>query len=142
MILRSRGGDQGPSHLQQLKNRPSQKSMIPEENKCSSNLIKTNNLHDKYKQISAKYKQICAVSRKFFSFFSPKPGWGGVLEHWQRIGGDDGGEFLEEGEGIQGGGQDKLFVSFEDVDDDDFGDDDVERNQGGGQDKLFVSWSW
>ena len=30
MILRSRGGDQGSSHLQQLKNRSSQKSMIPE----------------------------------------------------------------------------------------------------------------
>ena len=34
------------------------------------------------------------------------------MEHWQRRGGDGGGEFLEDGEGIQGGGQDKLLVSF------------------------------
>ena len=37
------------------------------ENKCSSNLIRTNILHDK--QISAKYKQICAVFRKLFFHF-------------------------------------------------------------------------
>ena len=36
------------------------------------------------------------------------------MEHWQRRGGDGGGEFLEDGEGIQGGGQDKLLVSFPD----------------------------
>ena len=36
------------------------------------------------------------------------------MEHWQRRGGDGGGELLEDGEGIQGGGQDKLLVSFPD----------------------------
>ena len=66
MILRSRGGDQGPSHLQQLKNRPSQKSMIPEK----INVIQFDkNQHSSRQKISAKYKQICAVFRKLFFHF-------------------------------------------------------------------------